>query len=264
MQRVKYYTTLWFGYQRLGFLSMTQYPLDTFILILSMLLREASGFLGVISVAYAAGGIGNWGVYEISLLFSMCAIIEAIGQAFLDNVWGIRHLVKDGNLDTMLVRPAPLFFQVIGDVAHHQAVISMIFYFSVLFYSMNHLNIEWSFAVVFFLVEFLICGTIINTGIYTIFNCLNFWVVQGEDIAVLIQTCREFTKYPIGAFPTVIRLFFTYVLPFGFVGYYPASYLIKEAGNWVLAAMPVCAFLIGIVAYVIWKAATNSYNSTGT
>ena len=45
------------------------------------------------------------------------------------------------------------------------------------------------------------------------------------------------------AFPGVIRTIFTYVLPFGFVGYYPAAYLTGKTGSWVLAglsSLPSC------------------------
>lgn len=56
---------------------VTQYPADTVIWILSMLLREASAFLGVVTIANVAGGFGRWNLYELCLLFSMCAIIDA-------------------------------------------------------------------------------------------------------------------------------------------------------------------------------------------
>ena len=117
MNRVVYYLRLWKGYQRRGFLEMTQYPTDTVIMIISLLLREAAGFIGILAIAYAAGGLGGWGVYEICLMFSMCALVESISMTFLDNVWEINRLVHQGRMDVFLVRPAPLFFQVLGDVA---------------------------------------------------------------------------------------------------------------------------------------------------
>lgn len=264
MNRIKYYTKLWIGYQHMGISTMTQYPLDTFILIISMLLREASGFIGVFAIANVAGGIGNWHTYEICLLFSMCAIIESIGQTFFDNVWGISYLVREGQMDKMIVRPASIFFQMICDAIHMQAIISMFIYISIMIYSMKRLGISCSVGLILFLMEFIICGSVINTGIYMVFNCLDFWVVQGKDVAVLIQTCREFVKYPIGVFPGVIRIIFTYVLPFGFVGYYPAAYILGKTGNWVLWGMPLCALAVSIVAGLFWRFGTKSYNSTGT
>ena len=77
--RWKYYAKLWLCYMRIGLLCMTQYPADTVIWLISMIVREACGFIGILAVASVTGGLGTWGFYEICLLFSMCAVIEAIG-----------------------------------------------------------------------------------------------------------------------------------------------------------------------------------------
>ena len=122
MKRVSYCLRLWRAYLRVGFLTMTQYPADTVILLISMLVREASGFVGILAIVGVTGGMGNWNVYEVCILFSMCAVIEAIGQAFFDNVWGMDHMMRRGELDVFLTRPAPVFLQVLGQVTHFQAV----------------------------------------------------------------------------------------------------------------------------------------------
>ncbi|MCI9421655.1 MAG: hypothetical protein HFG81_02940 [Dorea sp.] len=264
MKRLAYYIRLWMGYQRMGLVEMTQYPADTVILVISLVLREAAGFIGVLAIASAVGGLGGWGIYEICLMFSMCALVESLSQTYFDNVWGISYLVHEGRLDVLLVRPAPVFFQVLGDVMHYPALISMAIYAGVMVYALEHLGIGFGVGLLLFLAEYLICGIAVNTGIYTIFNCLNFWIVQGEDVAVLVQTCREFAKYPIGAFPGVIRTIFTYVLPFGFVGYYPAAYLTGKTGSWVLAGLPLSAVAVAAVAAVFWRLGSRAYDSTGT
>ena len=79
MRRIMYYIRVCKAYLHIGFVTLIQYPADTVIWILSMLLREASGFIGIITIASVAGGLGNWGIYEICILFSICAIIETIG-----------------------------------------------------------------------------------------------------------------------------------------------------------------------------------------
>ena len=264
MKRLVYYMRLWRGYQRRGFLEMTQYPADTMIMVISLLLREASGFIGILTIAYATGGLGGWGVYEICLMFSMCALVESVSMTFFDHVWGINELVHKGRMDVLMVRPAPLFFQLLGEAANYPAMVSMAVYAGTMIFSMVRLEIGVDAGLLLFLAEYLVCGVLVNSGIYTIFNSLNFWIVQGEDVAVLVQTCREFAKYPIGAFPGIIRTVFTYVLPFGFVGYYPAAYLMGKTGNWVLAGLPLAAAGVCFVAAVFWILGTHAYDSTGT
>lgn len=142
MRRVLYYMRVCKVYLRIGFVTLVQYPADTVIWILSMLLREASGFIGIITIASVAGGLGNWGIYEICILFSICAIIEAIGQAFLDCVWSISSSIRKGKLDVILVRPASPFVQLLGQRVHFQAVITMVIYIGILAYSMRQFGIS--------------------------------------------------------------------------------------------------------------------------
>ena len=51
IRRLAYGWRLWKGYMRIGFLKMTQYPADTSIWLVSMLIREASGFIGILAIA---------------------------------------------------------------------------------------------------------------------------------------------------------------------------------------------------------------------
>ena len=258
--RWKYYAKLWLCYMRIGLLCMTQYPADT------------CGFIGILAVASVTGGLGTWGFYEICLLFSMCAVIEAIGQAFFDNVWSIDKMIRWGGMDVFLIRPASTFVQMLGQVVHFQAVLSMVVYVGILVWSIHGIGLSMGVREIVLLIEYVICGTIINSGIYTIFNCLNFWIVQGDDIAVLVQTCREFVKYPLQVFPAAIlqvfpaaiQGFFTYILPLGFVAYYPVLGLLGRTDMPVMILLPCVAALVAGIASVIWRLGLKGYNSTGT
>nr|WP_296265815.1 ABC-2 family transporter protein [uncultured Merdimonas sp.] len=264
MKRVKYNWELWCAYMRVGFLTMTQYPADTIIMLISMLVREASGFIGILTIAGVTGGVGNWNIYEVCILFSMCAVIEAIGQAFFDNVWGLDYIVRKGELDVFLTRPASIVIQMLGKVMHFQAVLSMFIYIGIFVWAAMKLSLVFGPYQILILAEYVIFGTMVNSGIYMIFNCLNFWIVQGEDIAVLVQTCREFVKYPLNVFPAAIQGFFTFLLPLGFVAYYPAMALLGKTSLPVPVLMPVVAAVVILLAALIWNAGLRGYNSTGT
>lgn len=263
MRRLLYYIRLWGSFMRIGFLVLVQYRADTVIMIISMLLREASGFIGVVTIANVTGGLGSWNVYEICLLFSMCALIESISQSFFDCVWELERHIRKGTLDVLLVRPASPFFQVLGQRFHFTGLFCLVTYTGIMFWSMGRLRIPFHAGTILFLLEFIVCATIINSGIYTIFNSMNFWLVQGEQLAEFVQTCREFAKYPLSVFPVMIRNFFTFMIPFGFIGFYPAAYLSGKAGAEILVFMPLSALAVAAVAASIWKAGLKSYNSAG-
>lgn len=261
---IKYYFKLCGSFIRIGILTLVQYPADTVVWLCSMIVREMAGFLGIVVIAKAIGSIAGWNLYEICVLYAMYAFVEAIGQAFLDNVWGIDAMVKNGDVDIYLIRPASVFVQIQGKKLHLQSVFSMVIFIIVFLWAMIGANIELNSYKILILLEYVICGTIINTGIYTIFNCLNFWVIQGEAIATLIQTCREFVKYPMTIFPPMIRFVFTYIFPLSFVAYYPALVILGKEEFPIWLILPIVAIIVLGVAMFVWKLSLKSYNSTGT
>lgn len=264
MERMTYYIKLYKAYLRLGLLKLVQYPADSMIMMFSILTREASGFLGVFAIANAVGVLGNWSIYGVTLIFAFGAMTEAISRGLFDEVWGISGAIRRGQMDVLLIRPAGVLFQLIGSRMHFESLISFAVPFYLMVLSLVKLEIPFSAGLVLFLIEFLVFGTLLNTSLYLIFNSINFWLVQGNEIADLVQTFREFAKYPINIFPAVLQVFFTCVIPFGFIGYYPAMYLTGKTEMCVPAVLPLVAAGAALIAGFVWHMGMKTYDSTGT
>lgn len=263
MKRISFYFRLICRYMRMGALRMAQYPADTIIMFISMVLRECMGLIGILAITMIRGELGGWNIYKILLMFSMCAMTEAISMAFFDGVWSLDSEIREGTMDMYYVRPASIFVQILGAVQHYPALISFFLYFGLMVFAWLQLEISITLIKAVFLIEFFVCGVIINTGIYTIFNCMNFWIVQGEDIAQLVHTCREFAKYPLHIFPRFIEVIFTFMIPFGFIGYYPTIFLCGKEDIKIMVSMLITAILVLVGAWGIWKKGVRSYESTG-
>lgn len=75
-------------------LCLVQYPMDSTIRLISIVAREAAGFLGVFAIANVVGNLGEWSIYGVCLIFSLGAMTEAISRGLLDNVWSIGSFVR--------------------------------------------------------------------------------------------------------------------------------------------------------------------------
>lgn len=262
--RINYYYKVMKAALRIGVITFTEYPLDSLIWCISMIAREGAGFIGVLLLARMLGGLGGWGIYEICLLFGMAMLTEAIGQLFLDAIWSIGSRIRKGKLDTYFFRPLPIFFQLITSRIMFQASVSVGAAVCLIVFSIIKIGIAITIENVLFFMEYIICGCIINSSIYCIFNSLNFWFVHANDIADLVQTIREFAKYPIHVFPTVVKYILTYVVPFGFVGYYPAQYIVGEGNKWLPLILVVVTIIVMFIAKFIWETGLKRYDSTGS
>lgn len=265
MGRLRHYTGLIKAFLHFGVCKLAEYPLNTIISFVSMLLREVVGFIGIFLIAQTMGGFGGWNMYEICVLFALAMISEALGQAFFDMVWSIGFIgIKIGMLDVFLVRPAPVLLQVFCFGWNFSALISAMAGGTLFCYGFLGAGGTFTIENLLFILETILFGTMINTSIYLIFNCLNFWVVQANEIASLIQTVRQFGKYPMTAFPVFVRMVLTFGIPFGFVAYYPAAYLLGKTGLPVPTLLAVTGIVVAGISGIVWRMGLKSYNSTGT
>ena len=84
-----------------------------------------------------------------------------------------------------------------------------------------------------------------------------------------VQTCalpislREVVKYPLSIFPVFVKNFFTFLIPFGFVGYYPACYFLGKIDKNFQILLIFIALITATLARYIWKVGIKNYESVG-
>jgi ABC-2 type transport system permease protein len=124
---------------------------------------------------------------------------------------------------------------------------------------------------VFFVVGVMIGGALIDFGINLSIATIAFWVVRIDALRwVAMSLEQDFTRYPISIYTRGVRLVLTFVFPFAFMNYFPASFLLNKAGG-TLALSPVAGLLtpaVGAIwflaAYAFWRVGVNRYAGTGS
>ena len=73
----------------------------------------------------------------------------------------------------------------------------------------------------------------------------------------------RFCKISASFISTTIKRVFTFVLPFGFVGYYPAAFFSGKGSANIPVSMFIITILVASVAFFVWKRGVKVYGSTG-
>ena len=62
---------------------------------------------------------------------------------------------------------------------------------------------------------------------------MSFWTIQGLEVAnVFTDGGREMAQYPLNIYQKGVRIFFTFIIPFGCVNYLPLLFILDKAhGN---------------------------------
>ena len=118
---------------------------------------------------------------------------------------------------------------------------------------------------IFLLVVSAIAGSIIYTAIKLLFASFAFWIKVSGPVLYTAYQLSDFAKYPSKIYDKGVRFIITWVIPFAFVAYLPASYFLVP-GVSALSTIGVECILAVVffgIAYGVFTMGTRAYESTG-
>lgn len=211
------------------------------------------------------GAIGTWSYYEVVFLFGMVFFNFSLAEIFLRGLDHFEKIIKNGEFDRILIRPQNLLLQVISTEFDFTKIGRVIQCIIVVVISLINIEINWNvYKIITFLLMNIGCF-IIFLGIFILKAAACFWTIDGlEFMNILAEGGKKVAQYPIDIYAKWFRRFFTYIVPFGFVNYYPVLYLFGKTENWYYGLIPLLTFLFLVPCLIIWKIGIKHYESTGS
>ena len=212
------------------------------------------------------GGIGDWKINEIILLTG----IASFGHSFVEMFGrGLDHFykhIKNGLLDRLLVRPRNITFQVLCSNFEFYKIGRLIESVIFLIYGIITINVEWNIYKGVVILLMILGSLTLFFSIVLIKASFSFWAIEGMELMNIISNGgRDLSSYPIDIYQKWFAAFFTYVIPFGCVNYFPLLYLLDK-GNppfWYGLTPLVTVIFCGL-CFMLWNFRLSQYKSTGS
>ena len=183
--------------------------------------------------------------------------------------WRISDRVVRGDYDRLLVRPLNVFFQMLVSYFNFIGLIDLVPGVVIFVYGCLHADISWSFLSVVKILLVIVGATLIRCSFFTILGSTAFWTKSSNSLVGLgMKLFEQTTTYPLAIYPRVIQGLFTFVLPFGFISFYPASELLNKGNLEFPVAFSLLTPLIGVTMFVLatllFRAGMKRYESAGS
>lgn len=212
--------------------------------------------------------LAGWSWPEIALLYSLGLFTYALGASFsFVQMRELESQVKNGTFDSILIKPVNPYLYIVcrgfnlGYLAH--VAISG----SVLLWALFKLNLSLSWVEVVYLILCIIGGAMIQAGFMSVIGAVSFVWVKTNFLFTLFFRFKEFISYPLPVFGTFIQVLLTFVIPFAFINYYPAAFMLtKETAllsSWTMWIVPIVGPLCYFLGYRIWMSSVNRYQGAG-
>jgi hypothetical protein len=91
-----------------------------------------------------------------------------------------------------------------------------------------------------------------------------FWVMDSVPVTRVVFDNHLFAQYPLTIYPKAIGIWLTWMIPYGFASFYPASYLLGRDVGALAWLGPVVAAGLLVIGYRVWQFGLRHYASTGS
>jgi ABC-2 type transport system permease protein len=195
-------------------------------------------FFAVLIIFHNVPRLGAWDVHEVAFLYAISMISFALTDLVIGHLDQLPQKVRDGNFDLLLVRPRGTLLQV-----------------TALDFQLRRLGKALQ-GVVF-------------ASVWVVGSTISFWTTEsGEFTNAFTYGGNFLTEYPIDIYSSWARRFLAYLIPLGFVAYFPALYILDKPDPLGLPRVlefisPLVALVSAVVAGAVWRFAVRHYRSAG-
>jgi ABC-2 type transport system permease protein len=260
------YAKLYWVFVKLRFKIWMEYRIDFFIGILSVLFIQGSTILFVSMLFGQIGDLDGWGYYEVLFVFGVAICGRSIHHIFFDNLWVFGWgYIRSGEFDRLLIRPINPLFHLIADRVQQDGIGQLIVGIIVLNMAAGEIGVIWDVGNVLLLLLMIVASGAIFVSLNLIMATLSFWMVDSLPIMWAVHNFSDFARYPMGIYNQFVRGLLTWLIPYGFTAFYPAT-LFLDRGEWRLFALstPFVALVLCGLAYAFWLRGLRAFSSTGS
>ena len=247
-----------------------QYRLDAFLKSLAVYMREATGIIVIWFTLMRFDKLSGWDIYEMLFLFSLLFLTYGIMIIFFTGLRDFGQTVRNGGFDRYILRPRGLLFQIIFANSDWFAAIGHGGLGLTLFLvSAGKAGIKWNVHSVLYYIFTVAGGVLIQGAVFLFMAALNIYLLQTDSLKeMLYWNMRKFAGYPISIFSKAIQVIMIYIMPFAFVNYFPAQYLLRkedmaEYPEVFMYLTPVIGAVMYLAAYGFWRYSIRFYKSSG-
>ena len=261
------YLRLYFTYAKSSLMSDLVYSANAIIGLIAFLLMEAAALFTLFILVSAVPSIDGYSIWQIGFLFGMTNLAVGLDHLFTDRLWDVAYYeVKQGKLDHIFLRPAPILFQILASRVQLEALGELIVAIALMIFCGVRITFAAGVGGVLLALLGVIAAAIIISSFKIFVASLAFKFKRSGPLLQFIYGFTGYIKYPLRIYPKFIQGLLTFVIPLGLCVFYPFENLFAPIPRpWLVALAIIGATaLFATICISIWNALAKRYESTGS
>lgn len=264
MKNLKLYASIYYEFFKQNLKVMIEYRVDFIIGALSTIATQLGGVLFVWVIFQNIDNINGWSFYEIIFIYGLLTTCKGINHIFFDDLWTVGNkYIREGSFDIILLRPIRPLFHIVANKVQRDGVGDLLIGIVLISKAIHKLQLNLDAIKILELLFFIAIGSAIIVAINVITCTLSFWTINSTSYMWAIFSLNEFALYPINIFHPIISVVVSWIVPYAFASFYPATYFLNKSYSHLSMVSPIIAIILWIIALRFWKIGIKNYSSTG-
>ncbi|HEY8787909.1 MAG TPA: ABC-2 family transporter protein [Actinopolymorphaceae bacterium] len=214
--------------------------------------------------------LGGFTSAEVFFLYAGSGLALAFADLLAGSLELVGRRIRDGSLDSLLVRPIPVVAQLAADQFAVRRVGRILQAGTVFIVALVTGDIVWSPAKVLLTLVMVVSGTALFIGIFMLGACFQFVAGDAAEVSNAFTYGGDaLSQLPWTIYPRELVRTVVLVLPLAFVSWVPAAWILDRPlplgmPSFMAWTSPVAAAALLTVAGLLWRVALRSYRSTGS
>lgn len=247
-----------------------QYPTSLALLTVMSVVITTLDFVQVAIVFHNTPRLVGFPLADVAFLYGTSATSLAIADLLLGNLERVGLRVRDGTLDSMLLRPVSPVVQLAADQFAVRRVGRLLQALTVLCISLFVLPVDWTLDRALLAPAMVAAGAAIFGAIFVIGGAFQIFANDAAEVMnAFTYGGQQMTQYPLAVYTRELLRLVTFIVPLGFINWYPALRVLSRPDplhlpGFMQFASPIVAIVFGLVAATTWRMSLRRYTSTGS
>lgn len=254
------YFRLLYLFLRVGFMNEVQYRVNFFVQLLESAIALATGLIVLALVFSYTNSLNGWSQAELLVVMGVHIFIGGVIKMIVQpNMVRLMDDIVEGTLDYMLTKPEDAQLLVSVREFRFWQIVDVVVGLVVIGWGLIDLRGAITVANSATFLVTLLFGSLILYSFWLMIASLAFWFTRIHDIVTIFETMYQAGRWPIGVYPSWLRLILTFLIPVAFAVTIPAEAMTARLTLTTLLGAAALAVGLFVVGRLIWRWGLSNY-----
>lgn len=258
------YLRIWWRIAVMSFATQMSNPLSSFGYLLGKMARLLFFIIFLKAVFRHTESLAGYTLAQSVLFFLTFNIVDILAQLFFRGIYGIRSIVRDGDLDYFLTQPINLLWRVCFSTVDFLDLLTIIPILGVTWITLTNIPGATSPEALLAYTVLVFNGLLIAFALHVMVAGLSVWTQEMDNAIWIYRDLMTLGRFPSDIYDAPMRAILIFVIPIAVMISFPAKAAMGLLSpSWMAVSFFIAAASVGL-SLLFWQFSCRRYTSVSS